>query len=185
MMKRFAAIALSTGLLTACGSDTGTADADGDGVISPEEMRAEMADGSNVEMQPGQWEQTMTITEFDMPGMPDELKGMMDTQLGQTMTFKTCLTEEDAKKQDADFFAGEGMENCEFQEFDRSGNTMNLRMTCSTPDGGTAKVSMDGEFGAQAYTLTMDNEVSLGQSMGGQTMTMKGTMSASRIGDCN
>ncbi|WP_394728552.1 DUF3617 domain-containing protein [Altererythrobacter sp. GH1-8] len=183
-MKRFAALALATGLLAACGSDNGTADADGDGVISADEMRDEMADGSNGKMRPGQWEQTMTITEFDVPGMPEEMKGMMSGQLGQTITMSHCLTEDEAAKTDADFFAGEGQENCEFQEFDRSGNRMTLRMTCSTPEGGTAKIAMDGEFSEDSYSLTMDNQVTGISGMPGGEMKMKGQMSAKRIGDC-
>lgn len=182
-MRRIAIVALAAGLVTACG-DSGTADADGDGVISQDEMRAEIESGDNVEMRAGQWEQTMTITEFDIPGMPEEMKGMFESQIGQTMTFKHCLSEEDVANNQAEMFAAEGQENCEFQEFDRSGSNMTLRMTCSTPDGGTAKIAMDGTFGADSYSLTMDNTVSGIPGMPGDGMSMKGTMEAKRIGDC-
>lgn len=184
MIVRLLPLAAISLTLAACGSDSGTADADGDGVITQDEVRSEMAEGTNVEMRPGQWEQKMTITEFDIPGMPDEMKGMMSGQLGQTITISHCLTEEEVANTDADFFAGEGQENCEFQEFDRSGGAMTLRMTCSTPEGGTAKIAMSGEFNEESYSLTMDNEVSDVPGMPGGGMTMKGTMEAKRIGDC-
>lgn len=183
MFKRYAAVTMAAVLVAGCG-DSGTADADGDGVISESEMRAEMASGDNVEMRPGQWEQTMTITEFDIPGMPEEAKGMFSGQMGRSFTVTTCLTEEQVRNQTADMYAGEGQENCEFQEFDRSGGKMTLRMTCRTAEGGTAKVAMDGEFGADSYTLTLDNQVSGIPGMPGEGMSMKGTMEAKRIGDC-
>ena len=95
-----------------------------------------------------------------------------------------CLTEEQLAGDNAEMFAAEGQENCEFQEFDRSGNQLTLRMTCKTPEGGTAKVAMDGEFGEDSYALAMETEVTDVPGMPGGGMTMKGTMSAKRIGDC-
>ena len=183
MMKRIAMVALAASLVTACG-DSGSADADGDGTITQEEMRAEMASAPDMQMRPGKWEQTMTITEFDIPGMPEEMKGMFEGQIGQTFTVSSCLTEEQVKQPEADFFGGEGQDDCEFQEFDRSGNTMSMRMTCSNMGGGTAKIAMEGEFGEEEYTLSMDNQVTGVQGMPGEGMSMKGTMKAKRVGDC-
>ena len=166
-------------LLAAC-SDGG-ADADGDGTITNEEMAAEAASGGDIAMRPGQWEHTIEFTDFDMPGLPENMKGTMSQHMGQKVTTTSCMTQEEAERPNADFFGGQDNEDCTYEEFDVSGGNMTLRMTCKAGEGGTAKVAMDGEFGAESFTLTMDNQVS-GTPAG--DMSMKGTVTGRRIGDC-
>jgi len=175
-----AVMALSTSLaLAACG-DSGGADADGDGKITQAEVIAEMADGSPVAMRPGEWEQTFEFTSAEIPGLPAEAQEMMKERMGSSFTSKACLTEKDVAKPDADFFSGQTDNNCTYDKFDRSGNAIEMQLTCDT-GGGIATMVMNGEFGEDEYTMAMDNTVS-GTPMG--DMTMKGTMTARRIGDC-
>tara|TARA_B100000678_G_scaffold287671_2_gene294680 strand:- start:342 stop:905 length:564 start_codon:yes stop_codon:yes gene_type:complete len=166
-------------LLAAC-SDGG-ADTDGDGNITKEEVAAEAASGGEVKIQPGQWENTIEFTEFDIPGVPENMKDMIAGQLGKSITTKSCITQEEADKPNAGFFGGEKNDNCTYQEFDRSGDKLKLRMTCKTDDGGTAKVAMDGAFAKDKFTLTMDQKIS-GTPAG--DVSMKGTVTGKRIGDC-
>ncbi len=167
---------------TKAGKDTaGGADTDGDGVISAKEMAAEAASGGAMAMRPGQWENTVEFTDFDIPGAPGNMKDMLRQQMGGKITTTTCMTEEEAKKPDPDFFSGEDEDSCTYDEFDRSGNKMTLRMTCEGGGGGTTKVAMDGEFGAEKFTLSMDNSVTGGQ-MG--KVRIKGTVTGRRLGDC-
>ncbi len=166
--------------LAACG-DSGNADTDGDGTITQEEAMAEAASGGDMAMEPGQWSQTVTFTEVSMPGAPAEVVDMIQAQMGEGITTSQCLTQEDVSRPDASFFGSEGQENCSYDEFDRSGNTMNIRMTCSSPDGSTSTVGMNGSFGADSYTMDINSVVS-GTPMG--DMTMNGTITGTRTGDC-
>ena len=178
-MRTILATTACLALLAAC-SDGG-ADTNSDGEISNEEMAAEAASGDDVKMRAGQWEHTIEFTEFDMPGVPEGMRSMVAENMGGGITTKSCMTEEEVNRPDADFFGGEEQDNCTYDEFDRSGNKMTLRMTCDAGEGATAKVAMDGEFGEESFTLTMDNTVT-GTQAG--DMTMKGTVTGRRIGDC-
>lgn len=174
----FAAAAMA--LLAGCG-DSGGADADGDGNITAQEAAAEAASGGQVAMRPGRWEQKMELTEIDMPGMPAGMADMIKGQMGQGMTVTHCLTEEDVQEPTPEMFSGEGQDNCKFEEFDRSGNNMRMRMSCDSEGGGKVNIAMDGEYGAEAYRLDMDMN-STGGAQG--DMNMKGAITARRIGDC-
>ncbi|MEL7738349.1 DUF3617 domain-containing protein [Citromicrobium bathyomarinum] len=185
-MRTLLAASACLALLAACSdgaSDTpGSADANGDGDISSEEVAAEVASaGDAITMRPGQWENTIEFTEFDIPGVPANVKDMMAKQMGSSVTTKSCLTQEDADRPNADFFGGDKNENCTYDTFDHSGGKLTLRMTCKTDDGGTAKIAMDGAFADESFTLTMDHRIS-----GTQTgdVTMKGRITGKRIGDC-
>ena len=178
-MRTIIAASACLALLAAC-SDGG-ADTDGDGEITSEEMAAEAASGGEMKMRAGQWENTIEFTEFDIPGVPASMKQMMAEQLGSAITTKSCITQEEVDKPDAGFFGGEKNDNCTYEEFDRSGDRMSLKMTCAMDGGGTTKVAMDGEFSEESFTLTMDNTMS-GTQAG--DVTMKGTVSGKRIGDC-
>jgi|TARA_R100000049_G_C1932144_1_gene76020 hypothetical protein len=184
-MRTILAATACLALLGACsdGADTpGSADADRDGEISSEEMAAEAASAADeITMRPGQWENTIEFTEFDIPGVPANIKGMMAKQMGSAMTTKSCLTQEEAQRPDAGFFGGEKNDNCTYDRFDHSGGNLALRMTCQTGDGGTAKIAMDGTFADESFTLTMDNRIS-GTQAG--DVTMKGKVTGKRIGDC-
>lgn len=180
-MKTYA-IALLAGVLVAgCSGGDDGADRDGDGAISAEEIRAEVESGPQIALKPGKYEQTMRMTEFDMPGLPEEAKAMVKSRMGQTIKVTHCLTEEQAKKPDADFFGGMQDGDCEFKRFDRDGNRLSMEMSCKTGKGGTATMVMDGGFEPEGYALDMEQNVS-GGPMG--SMRIKGKVESRRIGDC-
>lgn len=180
-MRAMFFIATAAFALAAC-SDGGTdADTDADGAIASEDMAAEAVSGEGTTLRAGEWENTIEFTEFDIPGVPAAMKDMIAGQMGQSITTTSCITQADADRPDADFFGGEKNENCTYEEYDRSGDSLTLRMTCATDEGGTAQIAMDGDFGEESFTLTMDNRIS-GTQAG--DVTMKGTVSGRRIGDC-
>ena len=179
-MKHVIFACAAAALVAGC-SDSGSADADGDGTITQEEVAAEMAEGPAVAMRAGKWEQTVEFTELDLPGVPEGMQDMVKGQVGSGVTVNNCLTEEEANRPKPDFFGSENQQNCTYQEFDRSGNRMTLRMTCDAGQGGTATIAMQGQFAADSFELDIDNTVS-GTPMG--DMSMKGTVSGRRVGDC-
>jgi len=179
-MKRIATLAILAAVLAGC-SDSGGADSDGDGTITQAEAEAEMAGGPGTNMRPGNWETKIEYTELNVPGIPEEMKDMFKRNMGSGITSTQCLTEEDMEEPSAEFFGAQQQEGCSYEEFDRSGNRMTIKMTCEVPGGGVSKTALEGEFSDDSYTLDID-----GTFAGGPTgdVTMKGTISGKRIGDC-
>jgi hypothetical protein len=166
-------------LLAGCGGGGG-ADTNRDGKVSADEMKAEMAKGGDIRLSPGQWEYQIAFTKFDMGGdVPDGVAGMIREQMGKGMTIKHCLTPEEAAKNDASAFTGEGMKGCTVSKFDRSGGTIDMAMQC-TEGGATRAMTMKGSFAPARYDMKIDQKISGGPA----PMTMSGTMTGKRTGDC-
>lgn len=168
-------------MLAGCG---GEADQDGDGKISAPEMQAEAArnktGGGPIALTPGNWDYNIRFTEFDMGGdLPPDARAMVQGMMAKPITISHCLTPEEAAKNDATAFTGEAMKDCTISKFDRSGGNIDMAMACIS-DGMTRNMTMKGSFTATSYTLAMDQSMTGGPA----PMTMKGTMTGKRTGDC-
>ncbi len=177
-MRKYLLVATAALALSAC--DKG-ADADGDGKISDAEAKAEMSSGGKMAMKPGQWEVKVTFDSIDAPGIPDAMKGKMKEQMGKGVTQQSCLTQEQVDKPGGDFFGAPAEANCNFDELSRSGNAMKVAMTCKPAGNMTVKSKMDGEFGAETYTMNIEQSTE-GTPMGAVKMT--GKIEGKRTGDC-
>ena len=131
-MRIIIAATAGLALLTACSDGGAEADAgaDGDVAVAEEDAVVDAAADDAVQLRAGQWENTIEFTEFDVPGVPQSMKDMLARQMGQSITTKACITQDQAEKPDAGFFGGEKNENCTYDTFDRTGNNLSLRMTC-------------------------------------------------------
>ena len=89
----FAAFAIPFAL-AACSGD---ADSDADGTITEDEMAREMGQGPNIAMEPGQWEQSVSFTDVEMPGAPDALKDMVRQSMTATVTSASCLAADEVE----------------------------------------------------------------------------------------
>jgi len=178
-MKRIAGLAVLA--MATAGCSGGGADADGDGTITTDEVIAEMAEGPSVKMRPGMWETKMEYTELDLPGVPEDMKEMVMRRMGSGVISSQCLDEEDIEEPEAEFFGAQQPDGCEYVRFDRSGNRLQIEMTCDMGGAGVNTTKLDGQFGVDTYTLTIDGNVSGGP---GGEVNMKGTISGKRIGDC-
>jgi Protein of unknown function (DUF3617) len=179
MMRKFLILGVAALAISAC-SDKG-ADADGDGKISDAEATAEMGSGGKMAMKPGEWEVKISFDKIDAPGIPANLQGKMKEQMGQGMTQKSCLTQEQVDKPGGDFFGAPAEANCTFDELSRSGNGMKVAMTCKPAGNMTVKSKMDGQFAAETYTMTIE-QATEGTPMGAVKMT--GKIEGKRVGDC-
>lgn len=171
------AVAAPIALLAACSG--GGADADGDGEISSEEAAAE---AGNVTMQPGEWETTVQLTEFDVEDMPPEARATMQEQMGQPQTSSSCITPEQASNPQGSMFAADENEDCTYNEFDMSGGALLIDATCQ-PEGmeGSMTMHMEGRYTPTSYSLTMNMTTEAGP---GGPMRMAGTVEGSRTGVC-
>ena len=179
-MKKLVLACAGAALAAGC-SDSGTADADGDGAITAQVAASEMADGPAVTMRAGMWEHKVEYSQLEVPGVPAGMQEMVKNNMGSGITSTRCLAEDEVREPDANFFGGEASNGCSYDEFDRSGNRMTMKVTCQIPQGGTSTTAMEGQFGADSYTLAIDGKVT-GMPTG--DVTMKGTISGRRIGDC-
>jgi Protein of unknown function (DUF3617) len=178
-MRKYLILGLTAAALAACSG--GDADANGDGKISGTEAKTEMASGGAMKMKAGEWETTVTFNSIDAKGLPAGAKDQMMAAMGKGVTVKSCLTQEQVDKPGADFFGTPQGSNCEFQQLDRSGNSMKVEMTCKPDEKTTLTSKMDGTFAETSYTMTMEQKAS-GMPTG--DMTMKGKIEGKRLGDC-
>jgi len=168
-------------LLAACGGD---ADTDNDGAVSSEEVVAEAA--GSIRLQPGQYRTSFETLEFNVPGMPEEVKRQVQAQMGgaadarRTTTY--CLTPEQAEANGAEQMAKNMAQgNCTVARFDVSGGALSTEMQCTGANGATSHVVMDGQMTSTSSTMTMTNEMDM-PGMGKMQMKVRAT--SQRIGDC-
>lgn len=178
IVKKLLATVASLTLITAC-SDSG-ADKDGDGKISNEEVAAEM---NEVSLEPGEWENTMEITDVAIEGLPEGAPaGIADQMKGTKNTTKSCITKEQAENPGAEFFAAQDQNNCEVKKFDMSGGAIESEMACSGMGGapGNMEMAMTGQYGPSSYDMTM----TMKGDAGPMKMDITAKTSGKRIGDC-
>ena len=176
-MKRFA-LALPLICLAACNNN----DVDMKNA-SPEEVAAEMRDKSGGDgfVNPGKWQQTVTLIDIEAPGMPPEAKSMMQKAMGEAQVHEVCLTKEQAKSPKEDFFTGKD-QNCTYEHFKWGDGKIDLKLNCQHPN---AKQTMllTGDYEPNSYTMNMTANTEGGSAM--EKMTMKMKVDAKRVGECD
>lgn len=170
LMGPLAALALA-----ACGSG---ADEDGDGTITTAEAAKETADATLPE--PGLYKITVDIEEMTIPGMPAEMAEQMKQAATAQMSIENCLTEADRVNMVKEM-APQG-DQCTYDKYDLSGGRIDAKMTCKTPDGGTATTTMVGTVSSTGVDMVMENTQTGGATQAGTHMKMR--MKNQRIGEC-
>ena len=185
--KSMGALALASAFtLAACGGAP-EADADGDGTITQAEAEKALA-ASDIVISPGEWENTVEFVdiEFDDSQLPAEARGMIGPMLesmrGQKTTTKSCVTEEEAKEPAAEMFSGSDAADCEYSKFEFSGGSIDMAMTCTDPNSGTAKITNSGSYDEDSYAMEMDISME-GSDMG--PMSIKAKSEGKRVGECS
>ncbi len=134
-------------------------------------------------IQPGEWETKVESMEVDAPGMPQGVKDMMTDAMGSMKTtIRDCVTPEEAKRPNADMFAGKDKGNCTASDFSMSGGRMRGTISCPAGNGqpGSMTMVMDGQFSPQSYTVNQN----MTTDAGGSKMTIKARVSGRRVGEC-
>lgn len=180
-----AAAIASAMVLTACGNEP-DADADGDGTITQDEVENVLAN-SDLTLSPGEWENTVEFVniEFDESQLPPEARGMvgpaLDAMRGRITTTKTCITEEEASEPAAEMFSGSDAGDCEYSRFDFAGGEIDMAMTCTDPNSGTATITNTGTYDSTSYAMEMSISMAASQ-MGPMEIAAKA--GGTRVGDC-
>ncbi|HEU0311525.1 MAG TPA: DUF3617 domain-containing protein [Sphingomicrobium sp.] len=177
-MKRFA-LALPLIALAACNSEPEVRMEN----ASTEEVAREMskAGGNDAFINPGKWEQTVTLIDIEAPGMPPEAKSMMSRAMGEAQVHEVCLTAEQAKSPREDFFTGAD-QNCRYEHFNWGDGKIDLKLNCKHPNA-TQTMVLVGNYEPDSYTMTMT-----ATNVGGgpeEQMVMKMKVDARRTGPCD
>ncbi|WP_422342564.1 DUF3617 domain-containing protein [Parasphingorhabdus sp.] len=176
-MKKLVVSVAAVALLAGCSSNT--ADADGDGNITADEVAKVM---NEVTLEPGEWENTVEIVDVKVEGLPEGAPaGMIDGMKGQKTVTKTCITEEQAKNPGAEFFAAQEQTDCKIKKFDMSGGAIDSEMSCSNVGApGDMNMAMKGQYGPSSYEMTM----TMDGGAGGMKMNITAKNNGKRIGKC-
>jgi hypothetical protein len=135
-------------------------------------QKVEAAGDAGINLTPGRWEGTATISDVTMPGAPAALAEKMKVEMSGGEPFATCLTPEEAKRPRERFFSGRGEGGCLYKNFTMGGGKIDAVMEC--PAG--ASVTLNGTYAAGRYTMAVDTRA--------KGMSMKMTMDSKHVGPC-
>ena len=145
---------------TAAGGDAGTAGA------------------AMVEMRPGQWETTIEVLRLNMANVPGMPAGMTQP-LPPPTTVRSCVTPEQARRPNADMFAGGNQAGCTYENFSMTGGRIQGVVTCNS-SGTTVRSTFNGSFGAESMQVDSESQV----SANGVTVDTASRVTGRRLGDC-
>jgi len=128
---------------------------------------------------PGHWDVNLRMIDFDVPGMPQQMKDSIGQQISKAGAVATCLTPEEAARNDGKFFQPSNNKNCKSESFTMEDGKLAAKLTCT--NGPTKQtVDMQGTYGAEAYDLTLESK---GEASG-QPMKMSMRVTGKRTGEC-
>lgn len=135
--------------------------------------------GSELKLEPGQWQLITSMKVLEAEGMPDAAKAQMKGMMERTASSFQCIKPEDVQK--PNIFAGQNSGRCKYDSFEMKGGKISAVMTCPGQGGGAMKMTMDGDYAPRSYnvTATMDMAAS------GQSMKMQMKTQGNRIGECS
>lgn len=135
--------------LAACGNgDARSVDAENQARAAMAAAAAKPVAGPNM-LAPGQWETKTRLRSIDQPGMDAETRRQL---LGEDTSIDQCLPPEEARRPDANFFAGGGGSECSYTRFNMRGGKIAAVMGCNAGPGSiTLKIS--GTYTPTSYQL--------------------------------
>lgn len=178
-MRSLPIAALAAALaLSACGSS------------SDEELQDEAlsmgdvaGDGSlgDLKLAAGQYSSTVELLEFDLPGIPPEIKQMAERAfaVGASEPTLSCVKEDSTPEQ---WISDMNESKCAVSELTQSGNSFAAKMQCSDPEGMNGTVQLDGTVAGDNVQMEARFEQMV-PDMGTAKMHMRVT--GTRVGDCS
>lgn len=144
---------------------------------------AQLAD-AGIEMKAGNWQHTMVVEKFDLPGVPPEVKAMLQQNIGKAQTVDSCMTDEQIangwKEQATRSVQGQA---CETDNYSAKNGKLTGKIVCKDERGADATMVMQGVYTADTMSLTTTADIT-DPSMPGEKGTMVMKMTGKRTGDC-
>lgn len=165
---RTAIILVATGLVAACGQSGGN-DATANGVAAADGGTPAAAGGAAsamMQMQPGEWEISMTLPNG-----------------GQLPGTHVCITPEDVARGAAAMMGGGRQQqgiDCDYSGVTIAGGRIQGTSTCTRQGGMTISITMDGTMTPTAYDVSQRMRT----TVRGQTQETEAHITGQRIGEC-
>ena len=143
------------------------------------EMRKKGADDKFID--PGKWEQTVSLVSIDAPGLPEEARTAMQQAVNKAQVHSVCLSPEEAKSPREDFFTGKD-KSCRYEHFKWGAGKIDLKMRCEHP-GANQIMELAGNYEPRRYTMTM---TATNEGSGPvEQFAMKMKVDAKHVGACD
>ncbi len=172
MKKNIIAMSAVMLLLSACGG------------AAKDEKKAAEASGP-VKREAGNWKTDIKMVSLNAPGMNEQMKGMMSKQLEGMSGIETCLTPEQAAKEDLakDMSKNASMgAECTFSKQDISGGKIDVVGKCKSAQGQEVDLAMNGTMEPKKTDVNITTNVALPGGTGKMEMVMK--MTSNHSGAC-
>jgi Protein of unknown function (DUF3617) len=180
-MKRGISCLTLAAVLTLQGCSGNQSDADGDGTVSSKERMAELAKNGYLPMEAGRWKTEFKFSEIDVPRLGNEEKQSILREMEQSSSGVSCLSAADASKPGADFFGGEGAEDCTYKKFDIAGNRVTMQVACGMAGMGKVDMDLDGTVGDTKFEY--DTKFTVSVPIAGK-IKLAGKMTGTHDGAC-
>lgn len=143
-----------------------------------------IAGDKDFQVRPGKWESKVAIEEMEIPGMPASMQEEMKSAFAkhQPVGFTSCLTPEQARKPNEDFFTGKD-NNCRYDHFRMGDGRIDAKMRCNAGDT-VQTMDMTGSYSPDSYSMTVSSVREGGPGPAGAAKTTM-RMDAKRIGECD
>lgn len=166
--------------LAAC---SGGEDADSEAALDTDEVVSRMDEAPQLE--PGQYETTATLLEFDVPGVPASQTDAVKRQLAPQFASKHsyCLTPEQAEGGPREAIQQMAESNCSFSRYNVAGNELDAEMSCAGQGGLEGSVKVSGTISGDSSTMVMET-IHKDAGIPGEGARMKLQMDSRRTGDC-
>lgn len=155
------------------------------GDSGPKSMEEAKAEAQKLDRpRPGQYKQTVSITQFEIPGAPPQAQEQLKQAMARQNEIDFCLTEEMAAKGFRDMFQEVGKNGeCKYDRFDVSGGKLDAELNCEAPGKGKAHIVLSGKVTPEGsdVTVTVDQDHPT-DPMGKAKIGMR--MTSQRMGDC-
>lgn len=132
-------------------------------------------------LQAGKWRSTTQFSEISIPGVPPQVAQMMRQHMARGNTVEYCLKPEDIRRPGAESLAGDGAQDCRYEEWSHTGGKMRATILCQIPGRGSMRTLMVGTGSSTRYSTDIDTTITDPRQ---GTMRMKGTVSGERLGAC-
>lgn len=129
----------------------------------------------------GKWLSQVTLEEVEAPGMPPQVREQMKGMLAGQQSYESCLTPEQAKRPNEDFFAGQDNQ-CRYEHFKMGDGKIDARMRCSQ-SGMSQVMELAGTYTTDAYQLRMSTKTEAAGAASGMSMRMR--VDSKRVGECD
>lgn len=168
-------------LASACGqADKGAAD--DRGAATAAAAAAELK-----QIEPGEYENNISITKFEIPGLPPQMMAEVRRQMEQTMAVRNraCVTAEEAAagREERMRKLVERSGDCRVERMDVDGEQLAGRMVCRSSNGATGTMTFTGTMGATSSDMVIATEMT-DPGQPGVSAKIDMRVVSRRVGDC-